>query len=406
MNDDLEQVFTSIEKGNALRDEKKFWEAAMEYTAARQKLMELVETTKTTTTASIASSDTTNEGDKNNDETESIRSLYQHQARDYLHRARETLLEALRSEDLADRDVAIDQKTYFEQTFGHPSGANEHNKDNEEATWERLRLFARLFANDKILEKRQQQEEDLPPPVETQQLSLEDRFRALNASLPQQIKSSDERLRDIHKGLRSMGISVPSPSTSTPRQELFEVNAKSDTEQVEDIIAQAKDEARLKAHLVSSDDNDDKDNDESVVQKYTTKDTTVVDEGISSTTGDITDEAEKLMDSMIDAVAAAKEAKKDDNDDESDVSQASETPSSNPEQDDTTPFTSSDLAYFQDRVNEAQTSLAELNAMLDIGDGDDDAILFDADTGKHALDSALRYLQQVQKRWKEAKKRS
>ena len=217
---------------------------------------------------------------------------------------------------------------------------------------------------------------------------MEDRFRALNASLPSSVKTSDERMRDINKGLRSLGISVP--SSSAPKvQELFEANAKSDVEQVEDIIAQAKDEALLGGH-------------QNALSSSSAPSTAT--SGDDAGTGDT---AEKLINSMMDTVEAAKAmGSKDDDVDDDDYDSPSQEDDGGMEGDNDSPFSSSDLAYFQDRVNEAQAALAELNALLDIDEDEDADLLFDADTGKHALDNALQYLQQVKKRWKEAKKRS
>lgn len=349
---DLEGIFQSIEQGNALRDEKKYWEAAEAYTKARRELVELSQ-----------------QGDVGGDAQ--IRELYQRQARDYLHRARETLLDALRREDDADRQVELTDPTHYERIA----------EKDDEACLERLRLFAWLFSNEKALAQHTKTAQE--PPVQEQQLSLEDRFRALSASLPPSVKTNDERMKDINKGLKSLGITIPSNNTPKP-QELFEANAKSDTEQVEDIIAQAKDEALLMGG------------------QSTTSDSSVPSNG-DEQVDDAGDAADKLMNSMIKAVEADKESK---NADEADSDGEEQDDDGENEDEDDSPFLSSDLAYFQDRVNEAQASLAELNAMLDIDEEEDAGLLFDADTGKHALDSAIQYLQQMKKRWKEAKKRA
>eukprot|EP00977_Amphora_coffeiformis_P006164 scaffold1328_cov162-Amphora_coffeaeformis.AAC.27 len=351
MADDLEEIFQSIEQGNHLRDEKKYWEAATAYTKARRTLVDLVQQ---------------QDGDAQ------IRELYARQARDYLHRARETLLDALRQEDEADRKVKLGDFTQYERIA----------EKDDEACLERLRLFAWLFSNEKVLSIGTTAKDG---PVEGHQLSLEDRFRALNASLPSSVKTNDERMKDINKGLRNLGISVPSSSTSKA-QELFEANAKSDGEQVEDIIAQAKDEALLGGH------------------KNVLSSSSVPSSATSDDEGGTGDTADKLINSMMDTVAAATAMGYRDDDDDDDDSPSQEEGETGDGNDG--PFLSSDLAYFQDRVNEAQAALAELNAMLDVEEDEDADLLFDAETGKHALDQALQHLQQVKKRWKEAKKRS
>ena len=383
MNADLEQIFACIEKGNVLSDEKKYWEAAKAYTEARRQLLTLTE-----------------QNSNDNDEAAEaaqIRQLYRSQARDYLHRARSTLVEALKQEDAADMALKLDQPTRHEQFATTDkddvnNGKEDDDDDNGESL-ERIKLFAWLFANEQSLhvatEATATATETTAP--EEQQSSLEDRLRALNASLPQSVKSSDERMRELNKSLRHLGIAVP--SSSTPKSNLFEVGApKSEFDQVADIINQVKDEARMQELHP--------DNKEEI--------SSTMEAGTSSSKVDISDAADKLVDSMMDAVQAAKSLQTDgdDNDDDDDPEGSDE---DDGDDGGANPFMADDLAYFQDRVNEAQTSLAELNAMLERDQDDaaeDVGLLFDPDTGKHALDSALRYLQQVQKRWKEAKKRS
>lgn len=382
MNADLEQVFESIEKGNTLCDDKKYWEAATAYTEARRQLLSLVQENSDAAAAANGQDST---------EAAQIRELYKRQARDYLHRARKTLLDALEQEDAADQALELDQPTRHEQFTA--DNANIKDDGGSDTSLERLRLFAWLFANEDSLQVSLTNTTTNSIPTAQLESSLEDRFRALSASLPQSVKTSDERMRDLNKGLRHLGISVPASSySSKPKQELFELNARSEVDQVEDIIEQAKDEARMEELHPSLDK----------------------DQPPTSTTNGMTDNSDsvdaagKLVDSMIDAVEAARSLQKHDEDDDND---SMEDPGSGSQGDTSSNrLTADDLAYFQDRVNEAQACLAEFNAMLDRDDEAEDeedvGLLFDADTGKHALDSALRYLQQVQKRWKDSKKQS
>lgn len=393
MNADLEQIFASIEEGNALREKKQYWEAAKAYTEARRQLLTLASNNNDNEEQATAQDAT---------EAAQIRELYQRQARDYLHQARASLVEALTQEDAADQALQLDEPTRHEQfTTTHNNGSNDRNNnedvnvDEDDTSLERLKLFAWLFANEQSLHVLASEATTTSPVVaQEKQDSLEDRLRALNASLPQSVKTNDERMRDLNKSLRHLGIAVP--SASPKQQELFEVGAKSEFEQVEDIISQAKDEARMQ-------------------QLHPTDQDEITTAAAAATTStskvDISDAADKLVDSMLDAAEAAKSLQTENDDKDS---AADDPDSSNHDDDDdnagdgANPFTLDDLTYFQDRVNEAQTSLAELNAMLERDENDteeDVGLLFDPDTGKHALDSALRYLLQVQKRWKEAKKR-
>ena len=394
-NADLEQVFQSIEQGNTLHDEKKYWQAATAYADARRQLLQL---------GGDINDNESNHDDANDDaEAARIRQLYQQQARDYLHKARETLLQALSAEDEADRKLPLSDPTHVEQLVAKKRQENGKDDDDDDSCLERLRLFAWLYSSEEalVVAATSTNTSAEAPPVEEQQSSLEDRLRALNASLPQGVKTADERMRDLNKGLKHLGVSVPSQSTTTTTkpQELFEANAKSDIEQVEDIIAQAKDEVLMEQVHPSSATTVTSSGSSGVIAT-----SSIEGNGVKSSNAGagLSDAADKLMDSMIDAVEESKklnpavDSDKDDDDNESSKSDADPAGSN--------PFSSSDLAFFQDRVNEAQASLAELNAMLDIDNDDDADILFDPDTAKHSLDSALRYLQQVQKKWKEAKK--
>ena len=366
---DLECVFRLIEQGNSLKDDKKYWEAATAYAQARRKLLQLAHNCETATTPS----------DKNNDAQ--IQRLYREQARDYLHRARKALLQGLKEEDEADQQKTADLlPTVVEQI-------------QDEVGAERLRLFAGLFAKETLLNTNNltinqsttinQLPSEQPEQAPSSESSLEDRLRNLNANLPSNLKTTDERIRDIHKGLVGLGVSrIEASSTTKPAVLPASNKSLSDVEQVEDIIAQAQDQVRLE-------------------QMYTD---TAPEKPSSSTSGVSQDEADDLMDNMMDAVAAARNREK--GEDDTDDGSASCKDGEEDEPSFASPtFTASDLAYFQDRVNEAQVSLAELNALLDLGDEPDAELLFDVDAGKHALDSAVRYLQQVQKKWKHAKRR-
>jgi hypothetical protein len=367
----LEEVFSLIEKGNALREAHKPWLAAAVYSQARQRLVE----------AAVNAT-----GD---DDQQQIQQLCHHQARDYLHRARESLLEALQAEAAEDRTKPWEEVTVHEALSAAEAAASDTATDDKkeeeyavDTSLARLRLFARLFAQeDALLLSPQPSVVESTPAVAdvaVQQLSLEDRLRALNDNLPSDLKTQDERMRDLHKGLNGLGVSLPG-SSSNHKQELFEVHAKSESEQVEDILAQAQDEVNMMAQPSSS---------------LSATDSTPLEVSETAPSSDL---VQGLLHAARDIKAAAAMGDKEEGDSEADEDDS---------HDPGNPFVSSDLAFFQDGVNEAQSFLAQLNAMLDVEDDDNADIQFDPDAGKHALDSALRHLQEVQTRWKEAIKRS
>jgi len=76
-----------------------------------------------------------------------------------------------------------------------------------------------------------------------QQLSLEARLESLNESLPSRFKSNTERMQEINQSLKALGVNTYSHADSEP-----EIHIPASTEeQVNDIIAQAQDEARVEA---------------------------------------------------------------------------------------------------------------------------------------------------------------
>jgi hypothetical protein len=222
----VEQALDLISKGNQLEAEKDHWQAAHCFGNAMSILFQLaVEITPQT------------------DEEERIAELYQDQCRVYLHRARKALIEALSNEDSADAaEVEGDPKFI--------------TLNNEEAK-QRVQLFSTLFSKELELGL-----EDLNlPQVEVlteQQSSLEARLNSLNSSLIPRLKTEEERMDDINRGLRGLGMNVYSHADQPKVSLDIPVSTE---DQIADIIAQAKDEARLdavdgKQAVVGADDDD------------------------------------------------------------------------------------------------------------------------------------------------------
>ena len=82
--------------------------------------------------------------------------------------------------------------------------------------------------------------------ITQQAASLEERLLELNASLPSGFKSESERMSDINRGLRALGLSSTIATNEKPKFDLCTVPL-SPEEQIVEIIAQAKDEARLES---------------------------------------------------------------------------------------------------------------------------------------------------------------
>jgi hypothetical protein len=189
--------------------------------------------------------------------------------------------------------------------------------------------------------------------VQELQSSLEDRLMQLNKSLPQGFKTSDERMRDINRGLNRLGLSFysnadPAPTTSvTSSMQLSQSTIKSESEQVDDLIAQAKDEATLMGDPVA-----------------------VTDHASAASSSSNTASGDAVI-SYFESMLAAADA--------------------NDETDDLTPDVVEEI---RDCVAEVQASLAELMALLsesiqsNDGDDDDSTVLLDRTTAKQMLQQA------------------
>lgn len=206
MDDDqgtIEKVFELIQQGNTSEENSEWWEASDLFCQSHDLLQ------------TLGQPDSSYDG-CGNEERNKIRELYMAQAREYRERASRCFIKALEDDVEARRAEPL-------------------TVIPDEEAFSRLDLFAHLFSNPALVS---QPDKD----VNEQQQSLEERFQQLNASLPSVIKSTEERMRDINKGLNRLGLSLYSETN-------FKMNypAVSDIEQVEDIIAKARDEVALDA---------------------------------------------------------------------------------------------------------------------------------------------------------------
>jgi hypothetical protein len=235
--EELEQAFAAIRQGKVDEFRGHFWEAAASFERARHLLKQL---------ASQVPSDTADE------ELCKIYRLYQEQSYEYMHHARLALMEGLKEEMQTD----LVAKAAGVIGDGQDSTTHRYACQNlsDEDVKKRVKLFSSLFAQEVTIESAlvaiadgtQHEIVDSistqQPSIQSQEASLEERLRQLNANLPKNLKSSDERLQDINHGMAKLGISLPvAPLTFKPR--------KSASQEVEDIIAQAQDEVAMEQAL-------------------------------------------------------------------------------------------------------------------------------------------------------------
>jgi hypothetical protein len=248
--EDLEQAFAAIRQGKIEECLGRFWEAASFFEEAHQLLQQL---------ASRPPSDCTDE------EKHKICRLYQEQSHEYMNHARLALVEGLKEEiqtDLVAKAAGvINNPTISSTSIGDGKDSTAHRfyacqNLSDQDVKKRIKLFSSLFAQEVTIEsvmvaiadgmQHDNTKNDIatqqPFTIQSQESSLEERLQQLNANLPKNLKSSDERLQDINHGMAKLGISLPvAPLTFKPR--------KSASQEVEDIIAQAQDEVAMEQVL-------------------------------------------------------------------------------------------------------------------------------------------------------------
>ena len=220
----IDTVLGLIQQGNDYETSNDFWQAAYCFGDAMGLLFKLAV-----------------EMSPENEEEERILDLYQAQCREYLHRGRQALIRAMEGEDSKDVSDKDGDPTFITLA-------------DDEAK-KRVQLFSTLFS--KELEEGVL-DIDLPNVSELseQQCSLEARLKSLNSSLIPSLKTEEERIKDIDRGLKGLGVHVQSYADQP--KSTIEVPVSTE-DQVANIIAQANDEVRLsignsKAELNVEDD--------------------------------------------------------------------------------------------------------------------------------------------------------
>ena len=401
----LEETFSSIEEGNALERNNELWKAADAFFKAHGLLKQLVleiDNHETTITDAVATDASTAE--TNHNERQKVRDLYKHQANEYFCKSRVMLLKAMEQESESDNDQRQPEEQQLSQTLtseddidkteNNPAKASDRNSRHsnsltDKEAQQRIHLFTGLFARDEDLtalvhtnntRKDEDEEEEPQVPVAQQQSSLEDRLLALNKSLPSGFKTSDERMRDINQGLNRLGLTLHSAIDSRNNQfNTLHVPAKSETEQVEDIIAQAKDEVALWGG-----DRGGETMDEGAPRRISSSNG---GGGGGSSSGGGGIKIPSVEDVLLDDAGDSDLLDDEDWDDHGG---------------DNFEFSKEDVELIRDRVNEAQSSLAQLNTMLaGMNEDEDDDLQFDNRAAQKALRDARVHLQQATYRWRD-----
>jgi hypothetical protein len=384
-NELLEQVFNLIQSGNEHESSSQPWQAVASFAQAAGLLDQLARD------AIRPQSSTDNNKEEEagaDDASRKIAALYASQSLEYTVRSRSILLQALHDEHERDKHTSGEVSDSPETSAAAASRQDcfVRSSLSEEELDRRIQLFATLFARPQPAPTRNAAAESAAPDADADaaatERSLQDRWMNLNQNLPKGFKTSDQRLADINRGLNRLGLSSvqyhssdSGPST-TNRVNPYDVlgvpssNNKSESEQVEDIIAQATDEVRL-------------------LQQQTGPLTTDVP-GSSNiaalSNGGPTTSDSVSVGSDVDSSDPDDDDDDDDNDDDNEEAAVDEL---SPEQ----------IASIGEHAATAQAELAQLFALLEKDEGGDAAIEFDPAAGRRHLRLAMSSLRKAKRAW-------
>jgi hypothetical protein len=332
----LEEAFSLIRTGNESKEHDHRWKAADMFWQASTILKQLGDG------EGELKQPQGKDNPKQADEQAKILQLYKQQSIEYRKRSRHVLIEEL--QDLTKNDRIVDK-----------------DNDNGMATSQRLDVFARIFAGrtvDRNVTAQTEHANADPKLMEEQESSLENRLSQLNSLLPPNLKSEAERVRDLNRGLRRLGLSgIDDGGTSGQQFQrswvndvLTHVHNKSESEQVDEIIAQVQDHVALNPNEYHTNHQED-------------------------------DHV-----SMSSASSSSAASLQDIDDDSNEV-------------DAPPPETCREIHA---ALISAQVHLAELIALLEVDEDDQAAIEFDASHGCKALSTTRRLLQNASRQWKNA----
>ena len=273
--------------------------------------------TGTATTATTAQNDNNNNNetgdDDNNDDDNSntseeeekiknikqIAQLYTSKANEYWKQSRQCLIQAMEQEKKLDSNKKIDETNSMSDNDTatatdaclFPCASSCTLLDDDQA---RIRnynfslLFSRPIVgsvlppvgvveenttttttsddDDEILPLEENPNNPNPTPTPTslidQQWSLEERLQNLNKTLPSSFKSTDERMSEVNKGLNKLGLSLYTQKEPFARFATEEL-PKSEEEQIDEIMNQAKDEANVEDQIIINNNNNNNNNNQS-----------------------------------------------------------------------------------------------------------------------------------------------
>ena len=233
--DKVEATFVLLKAAKKLESESRYWPATEKYVEAHKLLTVLAEEKNTEAASAKTNNDEISSSGIELEGTQQIAELYSSKADEYWKQSRRCLILAMEEEkkldeqddppnirDLLDDDQARDRNRSFSV------------------------LFSRIVEEEPPLEATQAQDKaaTAPQPVANEG-DLETRLTALNQSLPSDFKTVDERMSDVHKGMGKLGMSSIYTQPKSSYNAFEDEIEKSEDEQIDEILAQAKDEVTM-----------------------------------------------------------------------------------------------------------------------------------------------------------------
>jgi len=306
-DENCDDPFALIEQGNEFEIKEDWWEAAHSFLQASTILRAKSEynnnnllTSPSTSTSTPTSTPThMNDGNPNaNVNTNTVKqrkvaALFADESVVYLHRARKSMISALNSEVDEDVQIASNLPTRVKVLSILLDGRENDDDDDGDSSGnvssemfqprmetlessQRLRrreLFQQLFISwkEEIRENNEgktsikNENENDQVNGEAKVLSLEERLAMLETTLPSQMKSDDQRMKDLQRSLSGLGVTVPvsvssyhstsdanGNGNSNLHSLLHENNDLSEEDQIDAIMNMAKDEVKLDNELSGS----------------------------------------------------------------------------------------------------------------------------------------------------------
>ena len=306
-DENCDDPFALIEQGNEFEIKEDWWEAAHSFLQASTILRAKSEynnndlltlpSTSTLTPTHMNDGNANANVNTNTVKQRKVAALFADESVVYLHRARKSMISALNSELDEDVQIASNLPTRVKvlsilldgrENDGDGDGDGDGDSSGNVASEmfqprmetlessQRLRrreLFQQLFISwkEEIRENNEgktsinNENENDQANGEAKVLSLEERLAMLETTLPSQMKSDDQRMKDLQRSLSGLGVTVPvsvssyhstsdanGNGNSNLHSLLYQNNDLSEEDQIDEIMNMAKDEVELDNELSGS----------------------------------------------------------------------------------------------------------------------------------------------------------